>query len=108
MLRREKRQSEKDSEEPRRKEPGQSSESVPQTGSDPPPASTSPTGSPQKADANNDDPEDISVEHRMASSPVKNQIDLNSQPEREDEQSPKFDTVGEILQEIKAGKDLVS
>ena len=93
MLRREKRQPEKDSEEPRKKELGQSSESVPQTGSDPLPASTSPTSSPQKADANADDAEDT-VEHSMSSSPMKNQIDLNIQPEREEEQSPKSNAVG--------------
>jgi len=96
MLRREKRQSEKDSEEPReprKKELGQSSESVPQTGSDPLPANTSPTSSPQKADANADDAEDT-VEHSMSSSPMKNQIDLNIQPEREEEQSPKSNAVG--------------
>lgn len=87
MLRREKRLSEKDTEEPRRKE-------VPQTGSDPPLGSTSPTSSPQKADANPDDAEDMVVDHRMSSSPVKNQIDLNIQPEREDEQSPKSNAVG--------------
>jgi len=95
MLRREKRQSEKDSEEPResrRKELGQSSELVPQTGSDLPPAITSPTSSPQKADTNADDAE----EHSMSSSPMKNQIDLNIQPEREEEQSPKSDAVGAL------------
>ncbi|CAM0906289.1 unnamed protein product [Alopecurus aequalis] len=93
MLRREKRQSEKDLEEPRKKELGQSSESVPQTGSDPLPASTSPTSSPQKGDGNAEDAEDT-VEHSMSSSPMKNQIDLNIQPERDEEQSPKSDAVG--------------
>ena len=94
MLRREKRQSVKDSEAPRRKDPGQSSESIPQTGSGPPPASTSTTSSTQKAETNADGAEDMAVEHRMTSSPIKNQIDLNIQPEREDEQSPKSDAVG--------------
>lgn len=91
MLRREKRASEKESEElPRKKEQGQSSESIPQ---DPLPASTSPTSTPQKVNGNADDAEEA-VEHSMASSPMKNQIDLNIQPEREDEQSPKSDAVG--------------
>ncbi|XP_020159212.1 B3 domain-containing protein Os07g0563300 isoform X1 [Aegilops tauschii subsp. strangulata] len=90
MLRREKRASEKESEEPpRKKEQGQSSES-PQ---DPLLASTSPTSTPQKVNGNGDDAEEA-VEHSMASSPMKNQIDLNIQPEREDEQSPKSDAVG--------------
>jgi hypothetical protein len=98
MLRREKRQSEKDSEEPResrRKEVGQSSEAVPKTGSDIPAAITSPTSSPKKVDTNADDAEDT-VEHSMSSSPMKNQIDLNIQPEREEDQSPKSDAVGAL------------
>lgn len=33
----------------------------------------------------------MSIDNKRTSSPVKNQIDLNSQPEREDEQSPKSD-----------------
>ncbi|KAM0892242.1 hypothetical protein ACQ4PT_025880 [Festuca glaucescens] len=98
MLRREKRQSEKDSEGPRqsrKKELGQSSESVLQTESDLPPGITSPTSSLQKVDTNADDAEDT-VEHSMSSSPMKNQIDLNIQPEREEDQSPKSDAVGAL------------
>nr|BAC20873.1 VP1/ABI3 family regulatory protein-like protein [Oryza sativa Japonica Group] len=90
MMRREKRQqSEKDSGVPRKREPGQSSEPVPQSGSGAHPTSTS---SPhQRADTNGEGPEDMSIDNKRTSSPVKNQIDLNSQPEREDEQSPKSD-----------------
>jgi hypothetical protein len=98
MLRREKRQSEKDSEGPRqsrKKELGQSSESVLQTESDLPPGITSPSSSLQKVDTNADDAEDT-VEHSMSSSPMKNQIDLNIQPEREEDQSPKSDAVGAL------------
>uniref|UniRef100_A0A0E0ED45 B3 domain-containing transcription factor VAL3 n=1 Tax=Oryza meridionalis TaxID=40149 RepID=A0A0E0ED45_9ORYZ len=90
MMRREKRQqSEKDSGVPRKREPGQSSEPVPQSGSGAHPTSTS--SPPQRADTNGEGPEDMSIDNKRTSSPVKNQIDLNSQPEREDEQSPKSD-----------------
>uniref|UniRef100_A0A0A9GAX1 B3 domain-containing transcription factor VAL3 n=1 Tax=Arundo donax TaxID=35708 RepID=A0A0A9GAX1_ARUDO len=91
MLRREKRQP-KDTDSARKKEAGQSSEAVSQTGSGPP--ATSASSSPQKADANADGTEDMAVDHKMTSSPVKNHIDLNIQPERDDEQSPKSDAAG--------------
>ncbi|KAG8099665.1 hypothetical protein GUJ93_ZPchr0013g36019 [Zizania palustris] len=87
MMRREKRQSVKD-ETSHRNEPGQSSEPVPQTGSSTVPTST--TSSPKKANTNGDGPDDMAVDNKRTSSPIKNQIDLNSQPEREDDQSPKI------------------
>jgi hypothetical protein len=89
MLRREKR---KDTDSPRKKDAGQTSEV--QTGSGPPAVSASTNSSPQKADANADGSEDMAVDHKMASSPVKNHIDLNIQPDRDDEQSPKADAAG--------------
>uniref|UniRef100_A0A0D9X0C5 CW-type domain-containing protein n=1 Tax=Leersia perrieri TaxID=77586 RepID=A0A0D9X0C5_9ORYZ len=90
MMRREKRQqSEKDVGASRRKEVGQSSEPVPQAGSDAPPTNT--TSSPPKTDTNSEGPDDMAVDNKRTSSPIKNQIDLNSQPEREDEHSPKSD-----------------
>ncbi|KAL5196579.1 hypothetical protein ABZP36_000091 [Zizania latifolia] len=91
MMRREKRQSVKDSETSRRKEPGQSSEPVLQTGSGTVPTST--TSSPKKANTNGDGPDDMAIDNKRTSSPIKNQIDLNSQPEREDDQSPKSDAM---------------
>ncbi|XP_062188787.1 B3 domain-containing protein Os07g0563300-like isoform X1 [Phragmites australis] len=93
MLRREKRQT-KDTDSPRKKEAGQSSEMISQSGSGPLVTTASATSSPQKAEANTDGPEDMAVDHKMTSSPVKNHIDLNIQPEREDEQSPKADAAG--------------
>ncbi|KAL6656773.1 hypothetical protein ACP70R_004553 [Stipagrostis hirtigluma subsp. patula] len=93
MLRREKRQT-KDTDTPRKKEAGQSTDTISQTGSGPPATSASATSSPQKADPNADGPEDMATDNKMTSSPVKNQIDLNIQPEREDEHSPKSDAAG--------------
>ncbi|KAL6856119.1 hypothetical protein ACP4OV_018921 [Aristida adscensionis] len=86
MLRREKRQP--------KKEPGQSSDTVSQTAAGPPATSASTTSAPLKAEANTDGPEDMAGDNKMTSSPVKNQIDLNIQPEREDEHSPKSDAPG--------------
>ncbi|TVU38411.1 hypothetical protein EJB05_11779, partial [Eragrostis curvula] len=91
MLRREKR---KDTDSPRKKEAGQSSETVSRAGSIPPATGAITTSSPQKADPNADGPEDMAVDHKMTSSPVKNHIDLNIQPDRDDEQSPKADAAG--------------
>ncbi|GJN11364.1 hypothetical protein PR202_ga29550 [Eleusine coracana subsp. coracana] len=89
MLRREKR---KDTDSPRKKEAGQSSQTVSQSGSGP--VATTASISPQKTDGNADGPEDMAVDHKMTSSPVKNHIDLNIQPDRDDEQSPKADAAG--------------
>jgi hypothetical protein len=91
MLRREKR---KDTDSPRKKDTGPTRETVLQNGSGPPATSASTNGSPQKADANADGPEDMAVDHKMTSSPVKNHIDLNIQPDRDDEHSPKADAAG--------------
>ncbi|KAK3125377.1 hypothetical protein QOZ80_7BG0604040 [Eleusine coracana subsp. coracana] len=89
MLRREKR---KDTDSPCKKEAGQSSQTVSQSGSGP--VATTASISPQKTDANADGPEDMAVDHKMTSSPVKNHIDLNIQPDRDDEQSPKAEAAG--------------
>ncbi|ONM24367.1 B3 domain-containing transcription factor VAL3 [Zea mays] len=92
MLRREKKVTRDSS---RKKETGQSSEKVTQQAvSGPPGANGSATSSPQKADGNADAPEDMAVDHKVTSSPVKNHIDLNIQPERDDEQSPKSGAAG--------------
>jgi hypothetical protein len=92
MLRREKKVTRDSS---RKKETGQSSEKVTQQAvSGPPGANGSTTSSPQKADGNADAPENMAVDHKVASSPVKNHIDLNIQPERDDEQSPKSGAAG--------------
>ncbi|KAJ1291438.1 hypothetical protein BS78_02G315600 [Paspalum vaginatum] len=93
MLRREKKAIITDT--PRKKEAAQSSETVTQAGSGPPGTSTSATtNSPQKADGNTNVPEDMAVDHKVTCSPVKNHIDLNIQPERDDEQSPKSGAAG--------------
>lgn len=89
MLRREKKAI---TDSPRKKETGQSSDTVTQAGAGPPAASA--TANPQKPDGNTDVPEDMAVDHKVASSPVKNHIDLNIQPERDDEQSPKSGVAG--------------
>lgn len=88
MLRREKR---KDTDSPRKKEAGQSSEAV---ASQPPVTPATTTSSPQKADPNADGSEDMAVDRKTTSSPLKNHIDLNIQPDRDDEQSPKADAAG--------------
>jgi hypothetical protein len=91
MLRREKKAT---TDTPRKKETGQSSEKVTQAVSVPPVASASATSSPRKADGIADGPEDMAVDHKVTSSPVKNHIDLNIQPDRDDEQSPKSGAAG--------------
>ncbi|ONM58458.1 B3 domain-containing transcription factor VAL3 [Zea mays] len=93
MLRREKKATKDLS---RKKETGQSSEKATQQAvSGPPGANATATRSAQKADGNTDGPEDMAVDHKVTtSSPVKNHIDLNIQPERDDEQSPKSGAAG--------------
>jgi hypothetical protein len=93
MLRREKKATKDPS---RKKETGQSSEKATQQAvSGPPGANATATRSAQKADGNADGPEDMAVDHKVTtSSPVKNHIDLNIQPERDDEQSPKSGAAG--------------
>jgi hypothetical protein len=93
MLRREKRAT---TDSPRRKETGQSSQTVTQAGSGPPATSANATISSKKAVGNANGPEDMAVDHKVTSSPVKNHIDLNSQPERDDEQSPKSGAAGAL------------
>jgi len=91
MLRREKKAA---TDTPRKKETGQSSEKVTQAVSVPPVASASAISSLRKADGIADGPEDMAVDHKVTSSPVKNHIDLNIQPDRDDEQSPKSGAAG--------------
>lgn len=93
MLRREKRAT---TDSPRRKETGQSSQTVTQAGSGLQATSANATNSSKKAVGNADGPEDMAVDHKVTSSPVKNHIDLNSQPERDDEQSPKSGAAGAL------------
>ncbi|CAN6199446.1 unnamed protein product [Urochloa humidicola] len=92
MLRREKKGT---SDLSRKKETGQSSQTITQAGSGPPATITNASSSSKKADGNADGPED-KADHKVTSSPVKNHIDLNSQPERDDEQSPKSGVAGAL------------
>ncbi|KAG2637697.1 hypothetical protein PVAP13_2NG534103 [Panicum virgatum] len=94
MLRRQKRET---TDSPRKKDTGQSSETGRQGGSSRLATNASATSSSQKAaDAKASAPEDIAVDHKVTSSPVKNHIDLNIQPERDDEQSPKSGAAGAL------------
>jgi len=94
MLRRQKRET---TDSPRKKDTGQSSETGRQGGSSRLATNASATSSSQKAaDAKAGAPEDIAVDHKVTSSPVKNHIDLNIQPERDDEQSPKSGAAGAL------------
>ncbi|KAF8664484.1 hypothetical protein HU200_054659 [Digitaria exilis] len=60
-------------------------------------ASTSASGAGSlKKEEKADRPESMAVDRKVTSSPVKNHIDLNSQPERDDEQSPKSGAAGAL------------
>lgn len=94
MLRREKRQSEREAEAARKQQQIiQSPEMLPASGNDPSSAGPSISSS-QKAVVNNDGAEEGSEYRKTSPSPLKAQIDLNIQPEREEEPSPKSDTGG--------------
>ncbi|XP_072987612.1 B3 domain-containing protein Os07g0563300-like isoform X1 [Typha latifolia] len=96
MLRREKRQSEKEAETSRKQQlliP--SSEVLPTNANGQSLTDVGICSSPQKMTMNNGGVADEVLEYRKAStSPHKAQIDLNIQPEREEEPSPKSDAVG--------------
>ncbi|CAL9077228.1 unnamed protein product [Musa acuminata var. zebrina] len=97
MLRREKRQSEKEAETARKQQkqqPNQSSPVKAQVCSDSLKSGLSVNNSPHKAMTNEEGISDEGVERRRASpSPLKApQIDLNIQPEREEETSPKSES----------------
>ncbi|XP_065020923.1 B3 domain-containing protein Os07g0563300-like isoform X4 [Musa acuminata AAA Group] len=97
MLRREKRQSEKESETARKQQQKPmlpSSEVLPQVKSDPSSTGPGDDNASQKEIANNDTIVDAAPDHRRTSpTAVKApQIDLNIQPEREEDPSPKSDT----------------
>ncbi|KAJ6827360.1 B3 domain-containing protein-like [Iris pallida] len=100
MLRREKRQSEKEAETAAagEKQPDNlSPEMMHLAGSDPPPSTgngASGSSSPQKNLANEGEIEDEPEKKKTLSSPLKAQIDLNIQPEREEELSPVADAGG--------------
>ncbi|RRT63551.1 hypothetical protein BHE74_00022190 [Ensete ventricosum] len=99
MLRREKRQSEKESETARKKQQKpmlSSSEVLPQVGSDPSSTGPGDDNASQKEIASNNMIVDAAPDHRRTSpTAVKApQIDLNIQPEREEDPSPKSDTGG--------------
>ncbi|XP_018686075.2 B3 domain-containing protein Os07g0563300 isoform X4 [Musa acuminata AAA Group] len=97
MLRREKRQSEKESETARKQQQKPmlpSSEVLPQVKSDPSSTGPGDDNASQKEIASNDTIVDAAPDHRRTSpTAVKApQIDLNIQPEREEDPSPKSDT----------------
>ncbi|CAL9772197.1 unnamed protein product [Musa acuminata subsp. burmannicoides] len=96
MLRREKRQSEKEAETARKQQKQQSNQSPEKApgGSDPLKTELGVNKSPRKAMTNDEGISDEGLERRRASqSPLKApQIDLNIQPEREEEPSPKSDS----------------
>ncbi|KAG1347182.1 B3 domain-containing protein [Cocos nucifera] len=95
MLRREKRQSEREAEAARKQQQLiQSPEMLPPLGNDPSSAAPSVLSSPQKAAVNNDGAEEGAEYKKTSPSPLKAQIDLNIQPEREEEPSPKSDAGG--------------
>ncbi|XP_065050790.1 B3 domain-containing protein Os07g0563300-like isoform X2 [Musa acuminata AAA Group] len=105
MLRREKRQSEKESETARKQQQKPmlpSSEVLPQVKSDPPSTGPGDDNASQKEIASNDTIVDAAPDHRRTSpTAVKApQIDLNIQPEREEDPSPKSDT-GSIMRLIR-------
>ncbi|CAL9107179.1 unnamed protein product [Musa textilis] len=96
MLRREKRQSEKESETARKQQQKpmlSSSQVLPQVGSDPSLTGPGDDNASQKEIASNDAIVDAAPDHRRTPTAVKPpQIDLNIQPEREEDPSPKSDT----------------
>ncbi|URD98978.1 B3 domain-containing protein [Musa troglodytarum] len=110
MLRREKRQSEKEAETARKQQkqqPNQSSPAKAQVSSDSLKSGLGVNNSPHKAMTNEEGISDEGVERRRASpSPLKApQIDLNIQPEREEEPSPKSDSgsMMRLLQDAATG-----
>ncbi|KAJ6846725.1 B3 domain-containing protein-like [Iris pallida] len=100
MLRREKRQSEKEAETAAavKKQPDDlSPEMMHPQGSDPPPLAgngISGSSAPHKTPANDGAIEDEPEKRKTLPSPLKAQIDLNIQPEREEEPSPVADAGG--------------
>ncbi|OEL27098.1 B3 domain-containing protein [Dichanthelium oligosanthes] len=96
MLRREKKTLADPPPSRKQREAGQSSETGTKAGSGPPATSASATNPSKKADGNANGPEDMAVDRKATSSPVKNHIDLNIQPERDDEQSPKSGVAGAL------------
>ncbi|XP_038987699.1 B3 domain-containing protein Os07g0563300-like [Phoenix dactylifera] len=96
MLRREKRQSEREAETARKQQQHiQSPDTLPTLGNDPSSAGPSIKSSPQKVVVSDDGVVEEGSEHTKTSpSPLKAQIDLNIQPEREEEPSPKSDAGG--------------
>ncbi|ESR62467.1 hypothetical protein CICLE_v10014219mg [Citrus x clementina] len=93
MLRREKKQSEKDAETSRKKQQQQKLP-VPEKSADDDPLSCSKTGnnSPNEKKVVSEGSDDDSSRIKSSTSPFKGQIDLNIQPEREEELSPGSDS----------------
>ncbi|XP_059623372.1 B3 domain-containing protein Os07g0563300-like isoform X2 [Cornus florida] len=95
MLRREKKQSEKEAETARQKHQRRQQLQVPdQLPDDDVQISNTGNGSPNEKMMVDEDPEDELSQRKSSLSPFKGQIDLNIQPEREEELSPGSDSGG--------------
>lgn len=105
MLRREKKQSEKEAESSRKKQQ-QQKQPLPDKSADDEPLSCSKTGnnSPSEKKVVSEGSDDDSNRMKSSTSPFKGQIDLNIQPEREDELSPGSDS-GSIVRLIQDATD---
>jgi len=98
MLRREKKQSEKEAETTRKKQQQQHSQPLPSSeillDEDSLPCSNTGDSSPNQNKEGNDGSDDDPNRIKSSASPFKGQIDLNIQPEREEELSPGSDSGG--------------
>ncbi|XP_010268825.1 PREDICTED: B3 domain-containing protein Os07g0563300-like [Nelumbo nucifera] len=105
MLRREKRQSEKEAETARKKQQQLQMPEKTTDQEDDPPIGNASNGSPNQKIAVNEIADEDPNRKKPSSSPLKGQIDLNIQPEREDEPSPVSDS-GSMLKMIRDATEM--